>query len=379
MIVKNEEVLLDRCLNSVKEFDEIVICDTGSTDKTIEIAKKYTDKVYTDYTWNDSFAEARNHAASKATSDWILVIDADEYLAKGDTEKIKHLLRLDILTASSNNVESTSLRAIDLTVASERGRSIHYQPRLHKNQKDIFWKGNIHNHLSARGDKRLDATIYYGYSPAHKNDPDRAIRILKKELEKNPNAPRETFYLAQSYSDQGKAKEAIEWYDKRIGLFGWNEEVYFSKFKRAKNLETIGEFPMSEYIEAYEYRPQRLEAIFEVVRHYRKSKKYNFGYILAKGLLETPFPKEDSLFVDKSINDWSLMDELSVCAYWTKNYQESFDLCQALLTEPFLPQSQRARVEGNLNFSKNKLPDKPTEAPVRTPASCCSAGVMKTE
>ena len=82
MIVKNEESCLAKALESVKDADEIIVCDTGSTDRTIEIAKQYTDKVYTDYVWNDNFAEARNHAAKKCTGDYILIIDADEYLVR---------------------------------------------------------------------------------------------------------------------------------------------------------------------------------------------------------------------------------------------------------------------------------------------------------
>src|SRR3989344_364212 len=80
MITKNEEQFLEQCLNSVKELvDEIIIVDTGSTDKTTEIAGKFTDKIY-DFKWCDDFSAARNESLKHATKNWILVLDADEQL-----------------------------------------------------------------------------------------------------------------------------------------------------------------------------------------------------------------------------------------------------------------------------------------------------------
>ena len=85
MIVKNENLVLENCLNSVKDLvDEIIIVDTGSTDNTKEIAKKYTDKIY-DFKWVDDFSKARNYSFSKATKDYILWLDADDYLAEKET------------------------------------------------------------------------------------------------------------------------------------------------------------------------------------------------------------------------------------------------------------------------------------------------------
>ena len=80
LIVKNEEQMLPKCLNSIKQVDEIVVVDTGSEDKTIEIAKKAGAKVHTDYKWADNFSEARNVSKSRCTGDWLLIIDADEIL-----------------------------------------------------------------------------------------------------------------------------------------------------------------------------------------------------------------------------------------------------------------------------------------------------------
>ena len=91
MIVKNEERVLARCLDSIRELmDEIIIVDTGSTDKTKEIAARYTEKVY-DFRWINDFSAARNFAFSKAACDYIYSADADEVVDEENREKFRLL------------------------------------------------------------------------------------------------------------------------------------------------------------------------------------------------------------------------------------------------------------------------------------------------
>lgn len=190
IIAKNEEETIAQCLESLKGIDEIIVCDTGSRegDKTVEIAKRYTDKVFSDYKWDDSFAKARNHAKTHSTTTWIVSIDCDEVLHSYPK------LREAILLA-----EQRGAKAIDVKmIASDNGQSFLF-PRVFKNIPEAFWNGNIHNHLSILGEKLGDVRITHGYSPAHQYDPDRAFRILKKEVETRPDAIRETFYLGREY------------------------------------------------------------------------------------------------------------------------------------------------------------------------------------
>ncbi|MEN3009334.1 glycosyltransferase family 2 protein [Pseudothermotoga sp.] len=89
MIVKDEENNLPRCLESIKDFvDEIIIVDTGSKDRTVEIARRYTDKIYF-FQWNNDFSAARNFSLKFPTGEWVLIIDADEEA----TEEMKNGLR----------------------------------------------------------------------------------------------------------------------------------------------------------------------------------------------------------------------------------------------------------------------------------------------
>jgi hypothetical protein len=95
MIVKNEEDNIRRALESVKPVvDEMIVVDTGSTDRTKDIAKEMGAKVY-DFVWTDSFADARNFALSKATSKWILILDADEVISPDDHDKLRELIEKD--------------------------------------------------------------------------------------------------------------------------------------------------------------------------------------------------------------------------------------------------------------------------------------------
>lgn len=92
IITKNEEKNISRCLESIKNIaDEIIVVDTGSTDKTVEIANKYESKV-SFHKWNNDFSDARNASIKKATKDWILFLDADEELPKEEGIKLKELI-----------------------------------------------------------------------------------------------------------------------------------------------------------------------------------------------------------------------------------------------------------------------------------------------
>jgi glycosyltransferase involved in cell wall biosynthesis len=229
MIVKNEEAMLGACLASINKLDEIVILDTGSTDKTVEIAKKYTSKVYADeYKWSDNFAEARNLSLSKCHGDWIFIIDADEKLISPvdqlyeDVNKHsdEHIININV------NGNKTSMLA----------------PRLFKNNTGIVWKGAIHNYLSVTGNAVGKSVIEYGYSPTHKKDPDRTIRILRKELEKNPKLVRERYYLAREHYYRKNWTAAIAWFDSYLSVAWWAPEWADAWVLKAICHKNTGEF-----------------------------------------------------------------------------------------------------------------------------------------
>lgn len=215
MIVKNEEAHLQRCLESVKGLAPIYILDTGSTDKTCEIARRYTDKVFeNEYKWNDSFCEARNYIKDKLPPEinWVLSIDADEYLNSPHADIFKLI----------DEAEQTGHKTIDVILQGEGTISSHHFPRLFK--KECKWMGAIHNYLDVSEGNYQNIIIVYGYSEAHKKDPDRSFRILSREAMK-PGAKRDIFYLAREYWYRHKYKEAIDWYNKYLKVATWVPEM----------------------------------------------------------------------------------------------------------------------------------------------------------
>lgn len=195
LIVKNEAALLARCLASLKGVDEIVVCDTGSTDDTVAIAKQYTPHVYTDYVWADDFAAARNHAKSKATCDWILSIDGDEFIEAGGIDKLRELAEAGTHTAFG----------VDL-VSEFSAAHVHRCIRFF--QRDRVWAGRIHEVISGPS-AQSHVRITYGHSPAHDMDPGRSFRILQAAHDDCPTDQRTLYYLAREHYYRGEYTKAL--------------------------------------------------------------------------------------------------------------------------------------------------------------------------
>ncbi len=150
MIVKNEEKILERCLDSVADLvDEIVIADTGSTDATKEIARRYTEKVY-DFPWTDDFSAARNFVFSRATREYIYSADADEVLSPENRERFR-LLKETLLP----EVEIVQMKyANQLQFNTVYNYDEEYRPKVFKRKRDFVWEAPIHETV------RLEPVIY---------------------------------------------------------------------------------------------------------------------------------------------------------------------------------------------------------------------------
>jgi len=140
MIVKNEEKILERCLKSIADLaDEIIIADTGSTDRTKEIAARFTEHVY-DFLWTDDFSEARNFVFSKASMEYIYSADADEVLSPENRERFLTLKRTLL-----PDIEIVQMKyANQLQFGTVYNYDEEYRPKLFKRIRGFVWEGSIH-------------------------------------------------------------------------------------------------------------------------------------------------------------------------------------------------------------------------------------------
>lgn len=150
MIVKNEEKILARCLDSIADLmEEIIIVDTGSTDHTKEIAAKYTDKIY-DFTWVDDFSAARNFAFSKATKEYIYSADADEVLDEKNRKKFR-----DLKEVLLPEIEIVQMKyGNQLSHGTAYNFDEEYRPKLFKRLREFVWIEPVHETV------RLDPVVY---------------------------------------------------------------------------------------------------------------------------------------------------------------------------------------------------------------------------
>ena len=219
MIVKNEEDVLARCLDCVKKFaDEIIIVDTGSADKTKQVAKKYTDKLY-DFSWCDDFSKARNFSFSKASMEYCMWLDADDVVEDEDIEKIQKLKKeLD------KKVSIVMMKYH--TAFDEDGNPSfsYYRERMVKREELHLWEGEIHEVIPLTG-RLLYTDIGICHRKVHVSDANRNLRIFEAMLDKGKKLnPREQFYYARELYYHKRYKDAVKAFKKFLKEdSGWIE------------------------------------------------------------------------------------------------------------------------------------------------------------
>jgi len=217
MIVKNEENNIERALGWAKPVAyEQIIVDTGSADRTVELAGQLGAKVY-HFEWINDFSAAKNYAIEQATGNWIAFLDADEYFSAEDTAKlIEKLEKIEEHPEKYGNITVLRMPWVQLNDSGE-AFAVYKQSRIFRNLKEIRYVNKIHEHLTGFGEISFveDISIMHtGYTKAAYEDTsklERNIELLRTELASNPDNINIKAYLADSLSNKASLENPDKW------------------------------------------------------------------------------------------------------------------------------------------------------------------------
>lgn len=314
MIVKNEEDTLERCLNCAKQIaDEIIIVDTGSTDKTKEIASKFTNNIY-DFKWVYDFSKARNYSFSKATKDYIMWLDADDVILDEDIKKINILKKIltpdiDMVTFKYNlNLDENGIPALS-----------YRRERIFKRSKGYKWIGPVHEVIERSG-KVLDEDIAITHKKIHPSEPGRNLKIFEKMKEQGILLDtRQTFYFARELMYAKRYDESINEFEKFLSMNdAWIENkisAYLDLYDIYISLKNE-EMAINYLFKTFMLDIPRAEACSKIGIYFLEKKKYLIAIYWFEEALSKEYTTSSGGFFIKDYYDFVPFIELSLCYYY---------------------------------------------------------------
>ena len=364
MIVKNESKIITRLLTSVLPIiDCYCICDTGSTDDTVAVIESFfknhniTGKIvrepFRDFGYNRTFA--LRECDNMENIDYILLMDADMVLEYNPD------------TSSLDRVKQKLWHHAAHHIFQGSDRFYYKNVRFVKHRSGMSYWGVTHEYVKVpegttygyfERDELFIADVGDGGSKADKFDRD--VKLLTDALQKEPNNDRYTFYLANSLRDGGRTQEAIEHYQKRITLGGWNEEVWHSWYSMGDCYKKLGnpEMAVQSWLEAYQVFPDRVENLFKIAQVYREMGKNQLAYQFFRmaDVQRKRIPPKDFLFLERDVYDFKLDYELTIIGYYCN--LDRYDLpkvCVQVMSHPGLEEWMARNILSNYKFYAPKL------------------------
>lgn len=348
MIVKNEEAVLGRCLESVADVvDEIVILDTGSSDQTKEIAKRYTDKVYS-FEWVNHFAKARNTAFSYASKPYVLWLDADDILKEKDAKKLKQLK-----STIQPEVDAVSM---DYHLAFDQNGAVTSSIRrfrLVKKENQFKWHGAVHEYLEVFGHLEHSEIAVTHLSVDDGHDLTRNLEIYEGMKQNNQEfTPRDLLYYANELTDHRRFEDAINYYIKFIASEkGWSEDVIRACNKLADCYSNLGisEKAKDWSFRALEYGKPKPETCCRIGHIYMEKQLFSDAVYWYEQAIANK--EENAYFQNVACETWIPHLQLAVCYDKLGLHEEGSKHNE--LAGTFLPNDER--VAYNRNYFKDKL------------------------
>lgn len=314
MIVRNEEDVLRRCLMSVQDaVEEIIIADTGSSDRTTDIAAEFTAQIYS-FPWTDDFAAARNFAFSKATKDYQMWLDADDVLEDPDALcRLKENLTADVVMLPYH------------VAFDERGAPAvtYFRERLLKRERQFRWEGAVHECITPAGE-----IVYGNAAILHKkrksSDPDRNLRIYEKQLAAGRVfSPREQYYYARELYYHARFADAADAMERFLCMDGWMEDRIGACLLLSECRQRLSdpEEAKSALLRTLLWDEPRAEVCCAMGRILLEQRRYPEAVFWYKTALSAPFQRDG--FSERDCHDYIPYLQLCVCYDRLGNLREA--------------------------------------------------------
>lgn len=354
MIVKNESKIIKRCLDRCKPvIDYVSILDTGSTDNTPKIIRRWckknniVGKVHREPFVNFGASRTRSVDLAKETfpeAQYLLLMDADFCLV------VEEGWKKDDLSKNSYLLEQRHGNILR-----------HWNTRLISTKYDWRCVGVTHEYWECQEGAERDKIHHLWIDDWNDGGckADKFIRDerLLKEAIADTNCQvdlrgRYMFYLGETLRNMGKYRESIEWHLRRIRSGGWYEEIYYSKYRIGTCHEYLGEqqLALAAYLEAWSYLPTRVEALYAACALSRKQGQNHLAHMLAMKIKSIPPTTTDILFIEPNIHDYLVDFELSITSYYVGDKNIAKKYTEDLLQNPNVPSWVKDVCKNNLKY-----------------------------
>ncbi|WP_058303869.1 glycosyltransferase [Gorillibacterium timonense] len=313
MIVKNEEEALGKCLESVQGIaDEINIIDTGSTDRTKELAETFKCRIF-DYKWHDDFSAARNFAFDQATKDYILWLDADDVLLEED-----RLAFLALKGKLDSGVDSVMMHYVLATDNNGKPTISLKRNRLVRRACQFRWIGPVHEYLEVFGRiEQSEIQVTHGKNKAYT---DRNLQIYRKRKEKGDVfSPRDLYYFANELRDHAFYEEAVEQYELFLaGKNGWIEDQIGACLKLADSYEHVSkrDLQLRSLFRTMELDLPRAESCCALGKLFLSEQRFHQAVYWYEKATQLSKPSSNGALVDHA--SWSWLPYLQLCVCYDK-------------------------------------------------------------
>lgn len=354
MIVKNESKIIERCLDSlIPHIDGWVIVDTGSTDNTKELIKEKLKNIPGDLFESEwvSFGYNRTEAIGLIRKESQFKDDGNIWALLCDADMLFYVQDPNWKTSLTHDSYKIKQQAGTLSYDNVRLVNLKYE-WVYRNSTHEYIEANTHSPVSVG---KLYSCFYIDYADGGNRFEKitRDIQLLTTEIEeyKNTNQlhrlDRPTFYLAQTLKDAGRFEEAIQLYQDRIKLGGWDEEVWYSYYMISRCYLELKQFPnfISAVWDAYNFRPSRAEPLYYLANYHKDKSQNETAMAICEIADKIKYPAE-SLFVEDDVYLYRFKEIKSICGFYSKfqdRKKEGYKNCMFLTTSKTFPNMEQAR------------------------------------